>query len=181
MPASTKSTKPAVVPVRKRSASIGRGGGGKKWTNQNVESFTTGRPAPAAEPIGHEVPWRYPPRSTPTFKPPAKENEDCVADHGRRAGEIQQAKGAWTRAGDKASVGCAEGAAASAGNNSGRQRKAWPRRSRGGGAHSSMSVAEFADKVAALAADVAGVFGMYGRKSTSPAHPEMRTTACGVE
>lgn len=39
----------------------------------------------------------------------------------------------------------------------------------GGGAHTGMSVAEFADKVAALAADVASVLGISGKRaSTSP-------------
>lgn len=121
----------------------------------------------------------------PALIDPAVGEADYLADYARGQGHgttgrrsSQQGKNAQDLGtgggGVLAFEGEALGSARSSsgrGTGSGGERRTWGRKSRGGGGvrgHTGMSVAEFADKVAALAADVAGVFGMSGRKTISP-------------
>lgn len=142
-----------------------------------VDSGSSAERGPAASwtdktKYGREEACKNSPGPIPRLEDPTVGEANFLADYRGTEGESAQGK---------AEQGVGRGvdvAAPGAGDGLGNKRRTRSRRSHrrgGGGGHSSMSVTEFADKVAALAADVAGVLGIINnsraskRNSSAPA------------
>lgn len=105
--------------------------------------------------------------------PPLKKMASEERDVSTRDGTEEAGKGEILKRGD----GCAEGGARS--RVKAQRTKAGSQKSLGG-AHTGMSVTEFADKVAALAADVASVLGISGKRPSTSQESRMTGRAPGV-
>lgn len=135
-------------------------------------SYGTGSKIPAAETARSEEARRGAQgfeRMPPLKKMVSGERDTSTRDRADEAG-----KGGILKRGD----GCAEADVRS--RVKAQRTKAGPQKSLGGGAHTGMSVTEFADKVAALAADVASVLGISGKRSSTSLESRMAGRAHGV-
>lgn len=154
-----------LVASAKRSAVCKKG----STSTTSISSTTKSVEGEQAKNVKHKLLAKAPSQRhlpIPLLKKPVVGEADYLADYGQGAtAGLKKGKDVCPE-----KVGTTTAAAST-------KRKAWSRRPRGGG-HTGMSVAEFADKVAALAADVAGVFGMVSRKAASSPPPPPGATSC---